>query len=79
LLEAIELGHLLSFAETIVVWGHRPAGMPRRALAHRPPQAQRRRLAEAPLAFREDGRIRLDYKPVSIIGSSPRRGNTDMT
>ena len=46
-LGAIELGYMLDTAETMVVGGTRAQGVARRAVPHRLPRAQRRRVAQA--------------------------------
>lgn len=71
-LEAIELGHLLNFAEIIVVGAiERKESRGAHARTDYPKRNDADWLKHT-LAYREDGKIRLDFKPVTITRFEPK-------
>lgn len=72
LMEAIEMGNLLAFAETIVVGAL--ARQECRGAHWRTdfPARDDKNWLKHTLAYREDGKIRLDYKPVVITRFQPK-------
>ena len=72
-LGAIELGYMVDCAEATVRRGDRAQGIPRRAVPHRLPRAQRRRVAQAHrhLGRGEDG-PKISYSPVTITQWQPQ-------
>ena len=72
-LGAIELGYMVDCAEATVVGATRAQGVPRRAVPHRLPRAQRRGVAQAHrhLARRATDEPQVSYSPVTITQWQP--------